>query len=168
MAPRDLAGRVAGGLERVLDALIGSMILVMTAAIVWQVFARYVLDRAPGWSEELSRYLMMWVTLLGGAAVLRSGGHISVTALLDWLPPRFHPAVLALRDLALLAALLVLLWFGWRYAELNAVQETAALEIRKSIVYAALPLGAALTMAALVLARLAGGTFRAHGESDQA
>src|SRR5262249_28045333 len=140
---------------------------VMTAAIVWQVFARYVLDRAPGWSEELSRYLMMWVTLLGGAAVLRSGGHIAVTALLDWLPRRFHGVVLALRDLALLAARFVLLWFGWRYAELNAVQETAALEIRKSIVYAALPLGAALTLAMLVLARLAGGTFRAQGETDQ-
>ena len=167
MSARQVAERAATALERLLDALVGAMILVMAVAIIWQVFARYALDAAPGWSEELSRYLMMWVTLLGGAAVLRSGGHIAVTALLDWLPQRAHPAVLVLRDLAMLAALAVLLWFGWRYAELNAVQESAALEIRKSIIYAALPLGAALTMLMLVLARLAGAAFRSHGETDQ-
>jgi TRAP-type C4-dicarboxylate transport system permease small subunit len=99
--------------------------------------------------------------------VLRGGGHIAVTALFDWLPRRAHPAVLVLRDLAMLAALAVLLWFGWRYAELNAVQETAALELPKSIIYAALPLGAALTLVLLVLARLAGSTFRTHGDTDQ-
>jgi TRAP-type C4-dicarboxylate transport system permease small subunit len=164
---RRLASRAAAALERLLDVLVGAMILVMAATIIWQVFARYVLDAAPGWSEELARFLMIWVTLLGGAAVLRGGGHIAVTALLDWLPSRFHGVVLALRDLALLAALLVLARYGWDYAALNAVQESAALEIRKSIIYAALPLGAVLTMALLVLARLAGGTFRAQGETDQ-
>jgi TRAP-type C4-dicarboxylate transport system permease small subunit len=164
---RQGADRVAAVLERVLDAIVGAMILVMATAIIWQVFARYVLDAAPGWSEELSRYMMMWVTLLGGAAVLRSGGHIAVTALFDWLPRRTHPALLALRDIAMLAALAVLVWHGWGYAAINAVQESPAMEIRKSIIYAALPLGAALTMLMLVLARLAGTAFRTHGATDQ-
>jgi TRAP-type C4-dicarboxylate transport system permease small subunit len=164
---RLVANRVATTLERLLDVLVGAMILVMAAAIIWQVFARYVLNAAPGWTEELSRYLMMWVTLLGGAAVLRSGGHIAVTALFDWLPRRAHPALLVLRDAAMLAALAILFWHGWGYAEINAVQESAAMEIRKSIIYAALPLGAALTMLMLVLARLAGAAFRTHGETDQ-
>lgn len=167
MSVRQVADRTATALERLLDALVGAMILVMTVAIIWQVFARYVLDAAPGWSEELSRYLMMWVTLLGGAAVLRSGGHISVTALFDWLPRRMHPALLALRDLAMVAALATLFWYGWGYAAINAVQESAAMEIRKSIIYTALPLGAALTMLMLVLARLAGAAFRTHGDTDQ-
>src|SRR5690554_1098560 len=122
---RRLAGRAAALLERLLDVIVGAMILVMAATIVWQVFARYVLDAAPGWSEELARFLMIWVTLLGGAAVLRSGGHISVTALLDWLPQRVHGIVLALRDVALLLALAVLVHYGWGYAALNAVQESA-------------------------------------------
>lgn len=162
-----MAARAAAALERLLDVLVGAMILVMAATIVWQVFARYVLDAAPGWSEELARFLMIWVTLLGGAAVLRGGGHIAVTALLDWVPTRFHGAVLALRDIALLVALIVLVRYGWDYAALNAVQESAALEVPKSVIYAALPLGAVLTMTLLVLARIAGGTFRAQGETDQ-
>jgi TRAP-type C4-dicarboxylate transport system permease small subunit len=164
---RQVADRAATALERLLDVLVGAMILVMAVAIIWQVFARYVLDAAPGWTEELSRYLMMWVTLLGGAAVLRSGGHISVTALFDWLPRRAHSTLLVLRDAAMLAALALLFWHGWGYAAINAVQESAAMEIRKSIIYAALPLGAALTMLMLVLARLAGAAFRTHGETDQ-
>jgi TRAP-type C4-dicarboxylate transport system permease small subunit len=110
---------------------------------------------------------MIWVTLLGGAAVLRSGGHISVTALLDRVPERLRGPLLAARDLALVAALAVLIRYGWGYAEINAVQESPALEIPKSIIYAALPLGAVLMMLLLVLARLAGRTFSAHGDTDQ-
>jgi TRAP-type C4-dicarboxylate transport system permease small subunit len=164
---RRAAGRIAAVLERLLDVLVGAMILVMAATIIWQVFARYVLDAAPGWSEELARFLMIWVTLLGGAAVLRSGGHISVTALLDRVPERLRGPLLAARDLALVAALAVLIRYGWGYAEINAVQESPALEIPKSIIYAALPLGAVLMMLLLVLARLAGRTFSAHGDTDQ-
>ncbi|MCC7275354.1 MAG: TRAP transporter small permease [Alphaproteobacteria bacterium] len=153
--------RAAGVLERMLDACVGSMILVMTAAICWQVFGRYVLSSAPGWSEELSRYLMIWVTTIGGAAVLRSGGHLSVTALLDALPPAWATALLALRDVAMLATLLLLAWWGLAFSELMAVQETASLQVSKAWVYAALPVGTTLTALLLVMARLAGRTFRA-------
>ncbi|MGE0715136.1 MAG: TRAP transporter small permease [Alphaproteobacteria bacterium] len=158
---RRRADRLARMLERVLDAWLGLMILVMTASICWQVFGRYVLAAAPGWPEELSRYLMVWIAMVGAAAVLRSGGHLSVTALLDRLPPRWAEVLLALRDLAMLATLALLAWWGLDFAELMAVQETASLQVSKAWVYVAMPVGMFLTLVALVLARAAGGTFRA-------
>ena len=71
--------------------------------MVHQVFARYVLERAPSWSEELAGFLMVWLTMLGAAAVLRGGGHISVTVLTDRLPPRLLRIALALRDVVMVA-----------------------------------------------------------------
>lgn len=141
-------------------------LLVMLCSMVYQVFGRYVLDHSPSWSEELSRYLMVWLTMLGSAAVLRSGGHISVTTLTDSLPPRALAVVLALRDLALVATSGVLAWWGIQFSELNEVQQSAAMEIPMSIPYAALPVGALLILMLILLSRLGGRPVQASaGES---
>lgn len=157
---------VARAIERVLDAWIGLMILAMAVAICWQVFARYVLAAAPGWSEEFARYTMIWVTMIGGAAVLRSGGQMSVTALLDRLPERWASIMLAIRDLAMVVTLVLLIWWGAKLTQLMTVQETASLQVSKAWVYVALPIGAGLMLLMLVLERLKGGTFRADDVAD--
>jgi TRAP-type C4-dicarboxylate transport system permease small subunit len=157
---RERADRLASLIERVLDAWVGLMILTMAAAICWQVFARYVLEAAPGWSEELARYLMIWVTMIGGATVLRSGGQMAVTSLLDRLPPIWQKRMLAARDITMVAALVLLIWWGAKLTNIMTVQETASLQVSKAWVYVALPLGAALMLVMLVLARLAGGAYR--------
>ena len=160
------ASLLAARLERLLDVLMAVALVVMLCSMLYQVFGRYVLDHAPSWSEELSRYLMVWTTMLGSAAVLRSGGHISVTTLTDSLPPSALAVVLALRDLALVATSGVLVWWGIQFSELNGVQESAAMEIPMSIPYAALPVGALLILFVVVLSRLAGRPIRASaGES---
>ena len=86
------AETLARRIERVLDLLLGTAIFVMVAAMVWQVIGRYVFSKAPGWSEELSRFLMLWLTMLGAAAALRSGSHLSVTSLVDSLPRARWPS----------------------------------------------------------------------------
>jgi len=150
-----LAARAADGLERLLDAALILLLLVMTVSVVWQVFARYVLAAAPSWSEELARYLMVWVTFLGAAAVLRSGGHITVSVLADRVPPRLRALMLALRDLLILFAAGVLAVYGWRYAGAMSFQDSAALEISMAIPYAALWIGGGLVALMVVLTRLA-------------
>ena len=147
--------------ERLLDLLMAAALVVMLCSMLYQVFGRYVLDHAPSWSEELSRYLMVWMTMLGSAAVLRSGGHISVTTLTDSLPPAALAVVLGLRDAALVATTGVLAWWGVLFAELNGVQESAAMEIPMSVPYAALPAGAVLILLLVLLARLTGRPIQA-------
>lgn len=152
--PGNWADRLATGIERVLDALLGLMLLVMTIAVIWQVFARYVLDQAPGWSEELARFLVVWITMLGASAVLRSGGHVTITALLEALPPGLARIVIAVRDLLLLVCALVLIWFGYRFAEINSFQASPAFEVPMSYVYGSLWIGAVLLVVMLGLSRL--------------
>ncbi|EWY38610.1 hypothetical protein N825_12425 [Skermanella stibiiresistens SB22] len=164
---RARADRFAIGLERVLDALVGAMILVMAVTVCWQVVGRYVFDSAPGWSEELSRYLMIWVTMIGCAGVLRRGGHMSVTALLDRLPPAAASVLLWVRDICLVATLALLTWYGAQLSTMMGAQQTATLGISKGWIYAAIPVGATLTAFMLVLARIAGAPFRATEEGTE-
>jgi TRAP-type C4-dicarboxylate transport system permease small subunit len=150
--------KLARGIERSLDVLIGALLALMVASMATQVFGRYVIGWAPIWSEEVARFLMFWITLLGGAAALRSGGHIAITSLLMAVTPSVRRVLLWLRDLAMVATFGVLGWNGWQFAAINLEQESAALEIPMGWPYAALFVGAGLMALMLALARLGGET----------
>jgi TRAP-type transport system small permease protein len=137
------------------------MLLVMVFAMGYQVFGRYVLGRSPAWAEELARYLMVWLTFLGAAAVLREGGHLTVTALFDALPDKGKRALLWIRDAGMLGVCLLMAVKSWQFAMLNLSQETAAMEIPMTIPNLAMAVGFALLSLQLVLARVVGQPFKA-------
>ena len=126
-------------LERLLDVLMAVALAVMVTTISYQVFGRYVIGKAPSWTEELTRFLLIWMTMLGSAASLRHGGHITVTFLVEMLNPFWQAIFLIIRDVFLVAAAGIFMYFGTRFAMLNGAQESAALEIQMMIPYAALP-----------------------------
>ncbi len=55
----------------------------MTLIIGWQVFARYILDAAPAWTEQASLFLMLWFILFASAAGVRENFHIRISLVLD-------------------------------------------------------------------------------------
>jgi TRAP-type C4-dicarboxylate transport system permease small subunit len=145
-------------IERTLDAILGLMLLTVTLALFYQVFGRYVVGRAPAWTEEVARMMVAWMAMLGTGACLREGGHVAVGALVNSVSPRVKVFLLALRDMAVMTTAGVLGWAGTRFAMLNAEQESAALEIPMAIPYSAMAVGAVLLALVLTLARLGGQT----------
>jgi TRAP-type C4-dicarboxylate transport system permease small subunit len=145
-------------IERSLDVILGLMLLALVLSLFYQVFGRYVIGRAPAWTEEVARMLVAWMAMLGTGACLRSGGHIAVGVLVNSVPPRVRLVLLAVRDVAVMATAGVMVWAGVRFAMLNADQESAALEIPMSIPYSAMAVGAALMALVLALSRLGGQT----------
>jgi TRAP-type C4-dicarboxylate transport system permease small subunit len=86
---------------------------VMVTVVLAQVVARYGLDAAMRWPEELSRFLMLWMTGLAAPTALRHGGFVAIETLPSFLP-RTPALVLGLVLWTL--ALVVLLFafrFGW-------------------------------------------------------
>ena len=55
----------------------------MTLIIGWQVFARYVLNAAPAWTEQAALFLMLWFILFASAAGVRENFHIRLSLALD-------------------------------------------------------------------------------------
>lgn len=74
-------------ISRLTLAFAASGLVVMTAVIGWQVFARYVLKDSPAWAEAASLALMVWFILLAAAVGVREQFHIGMTAVTDALPP---------------------------------------------------------------------------------
>lgn len=135
-----------------LQVTVGSFLLlvlglVMTMVILLQVFARYVIYLPLPWSEELARYLMIWLGMLGSVVALRRGRHIGVRVFVDKLPPGIYDRYLVpLVQCAMLAFLAVLLKEGVALAVFNAEQLSPGLELPMLVPYLAIPTGAAMMM----------------------
>jgi TRAP-type transport system small permease protein len=130
--------------EKALDAVLVLMMIVMGSSISIQVFSRYIINRPTGWSEELARYLFVWITFLGGAVVIRQRRHVDVSFLTDRLPRRVAAGFLLVADLAVLFFLGALAWAGIGITGVAHRQLSAAMEFPMSFAYAAMPAGAAL------------------------
>lgn len=118
--------------------------LVMFGLSIVNALLRYFLNMPLGWGEEISRYAMVWGTLIGVVIAYRVGQHVAITLLVDALPAR---AVLILRivshGLTLLTAF-VLFWSG--HALINIMGDIFApsSDIPMVWVYAAFPVCAVM------------------------
>jgi TRAP-type C4-dicarboxylate transport system permease small subunit len=63
-------------------------LVAIVAAVITQVFGRYVLNDTPTWAEALAMLLVLYVTMLGAAVGVRDAGHIGMESLLVLVPER--------------------------------------------------------------------------------
>jgi TRAP-type C4-dicarboxylate transport system permease small subunit len=65
----------------------------MTILIVIQVILRFVFNAPLAWTEELARYLFIWMTFVVGVVAARRGQHIGVELLVNMLPSAGRKAI---------------------------------------------------------------------------
>lgn len=126
------------------------LLIVILAAMSVIIFAnvvlRYTTHASIEWAEEVARHLMIWLTFVGCGPVLRYGGHIAVENLQDAFPQRFAVGVRALIALLLTGLFVFFIWFGLEYMDRTQYQQTPATQVSFALIYAALPVGAAMTL----------------------
>jgi TRAP-type C4-dicarboxylate transport system permease small subunit len=131
------------GMTRALESVLVVAMAVLVLDVCWGVFSRYALGEQTKWTEELARFLLIWVALLGGALAFGTKGHLGV----DYFVGKFHPD--AQRLLAIVGHLIVLffavsifLYGGTRIVSdaLAMEQTTPALGWKMGHVYLALPI----------------------------
>lgn len=139
----DFRTKVDKGLSYLLIAIMGIMVI----NVLWQVISRYVLAVPSSFTDELARYLMIWLGVFGAAYVAGKNGHVAI----DVLRSKFNKKVE--RKLKQLVSLLVLLFSlgalvigGSRLVYITYVlgQSSPALQLPLALVYLALPLSGVL------------------------
>jgi TRAP-type C4-dicarboxylate transport system permease small subunit len=121
------------------------MVAAITAVTFAQVFTRYVTENPLIWTEEVARYLFVWITLIGAAAAVRMHAHYGLDILRFYAPP-LRPVLGALTMLVVAAFLGLLLYTGIAETRQAALQISPALQVRMHWAYLALPVGAALAL----------------------
>jgi TRAP-type C4-dicarboxylate transport system permease small subunit len=129
-------------------------VIAILAAMALMVFAnvalRFTTDRSILWVEEVSRYLMIWLTFLGMGVVLRYGAHVGIDALQERFPAQ-APAIRAAIFALMLAFFAAMVWLGAGYATRTWGQTTPVLQVPIGAVYLAMPIGFALAIVHLLL-----------------
>ena len=133
--------RLGNWLNRTAEVTCGVMILTMTLVVTAQVVCRYLLETSLTWSEEASRYLMVWITFLGGSIAFKRGMHTGFDALVRSLSSGARRAA-RLVTLFTIAAFLVIVGLkGTQLALFNMAQRSPAMKLPMGIVYLAIPAG---------------------------
>lgn len=134
-------------LDRALAALLVLLMAAMVLVVTWQVVSRYALASPSPWTEEVARYLLIWIGMLGTAYAFRTRAHIG----LDLLPQRLT-GIAALRlhrftlGIIILFAAAVLLIGGGGLVLLTweLRQVSAALGLPIAVVYSVIPIAGLL------------------------
>ena len=130
-------------LDRFLSALAATLMAALVLDVLWQVFTRFILGAPSSWTEELARYLMIWVGLIGAAYAAGRKMHLS----LDLLPgalagKNVHLLRILIESLVLVFALAALFAGGVRlvWVMLALGQTSASLQLPLGYIYLAVPL----------------------------
>ncbi|MCF8093585.1 MAG: TRAP transporter small permease [Desulfotignum sp.] len=118
--------------------------MAMALVVGIQVFSRYGLNYSLFWSEELARFLLIWLSFLGATVAYFHGAHPGVDSLVRRLPDRMKTGALILSYLAGAALFCVMVVSGTQFAWFVRLQITPALGVSKWIIMAVVPVSGAI------------------------
>jgi TRAP-type C4-dicarboxylate transport system permease small subunit len=141
--------RFIDGVNAAIRLLIAALLAGMSACALLQVIVRLVLDSvginlSVPWSEELSRYFMIWLIFLGAAYACRRGQLISLTIVVDNLPARLRHAANLATAIICIAFYAMLIQVGMAAIRSGFIEMSPVLQFPKAYVYAAMPIGGAI------------------------
>lgn len=137
-------------LDRVVDAVLASILagtVVILAAGVWW---RYVLNDSLGWTDETGSYLLVWITFLGGYPCFRKGLHLDFPVMVGALPAEAQIWLKRAISVGLAAFCLYLAWQSYKVTTIIGHSPMRSLDLPRWPFLAALPVSFALMALALV------------------
>ena len=148
----------AFGLNRVVELVCALLVAVMVVVIWFGVVERYFLHLGMTWTEELSRYVMIWAALLAVSCGAYYREHIGLDIVRHFLPQRAVAVLLVGLDLISLAFFLFLTWYGIGMTRAGTGQYATIFGITMLVPFAAVPVSSALTAFQVFAAMLRGQT----------
>lgn len=138
-------------MRKTVDKILSNLLVIIMGAMVinvlWQVFTRFIMGEPSSFTDELARYLMIWLGILGAAYVSGKNMHVAI----DVLPQRASPATQEkLKNIVawiiMVFAFFALVIGGFRLVYITFVleQQSAALQIPLALVYLCLPISGLL------------------------
>ena len=143
--------RVVEILRRVREVVVMVLMAVLVVVVVASVVFRYVLLAPLSWSEEVGRYLMIWVGFLAASIAIQQGMHVGIDFVVNWVRPdaaawlrrvsRGLTAIFLIIVTAYGFVLVINLWDQW----------SPVLQFRMTWPYLAIPVGCLLMLLELLV-----------------
>ncbi|MBN2600543.1 MAG: TRAP transporter small permease [Candidatus Marinimicrobia bacterium] len=140
-------------LRKCIDRWLSRILILLMAAsvfnVLWQVFTRFILKHPSSYTEELARFLLIWIGMLGAGWASGQKMHLAI----DYFTLKFKPAFqryfgLFIQAIIFLFAFFVMIIGGLRLVSITLAlnQTSAALQIKLAYVYMVLPISGIIIM----------------------
>ncbi|WP_117235581.1 TRAP transporter small permease [Vibrio maerlii] len=142
-------------MNKVLSLFCISLSSVLVACVVWQVFSRYVLNIPSTMTDEVARFLFIWVGLMGAAYTLGQKRHLAIDLLamkMEHDKAKHEKLRLVINAISMVFASVILTYGGGKLMlkTLATGQVSPALGIEMGFIYAAIPLSGVFMMIYLI------------------
>ncbi|MDO5980053.1 TRAP transporter small permease [Flavivirga sp. MEBiC05379] len=134
-------------IDRILSTVLVIIMAVMVVNVLWQVFTRFVIGTPSSFTDELARYLMIWVGVLGAAYISGRRMHVAI----DLLPTRLNKEgqqklKIISNSIIILFCFFAMVIGGVRlvYITFTLEQYSPALQIPLAVVYLVIPISGLL------------------------
>jgi TRAP-type C4-dicarboxylate transport system permease small subunit len=131
-------------IESVTTKICTYLLVVMSVIVVVQVFSRYLFNYSFVWAEELVRYLMIWMVMIGSALVQSKNDHIRIDFFPRLAGPRGRRIMETVFRLCTLVFLTIIIYKGVQASYFNRLFESSGLRISMFWPSLAIPFGGIL------------------------
>ncbi|KXJ60837.1 MAG: C4-dicarboxylate ABC transporter permease [Alteromonas sp. Nap_26] len=138
-------------------ALAATLIFAMVSillTVIWQVVSRYVLKDPASVTEELSRFILIWIGILGAAYAYRQNAHLGFNLVVERQSAAVKRVLLTLVEVIVIVFCVLVMLFGGSelvLLTLELEQISAALGIKMGLIYSVLPISGTLIIAYALL-----------------
>ena len=136
--------KTCAAVNRLIEYLLFGLGFSMAILVAVQVFCRYILNSSLFWSEELARYMLVWLSFFGATVAYYRNLHPGVDALTARLSAEKQRITQLLAHVAAMGLALIMVISGTQFAWFVRLQISPALSIHKWLILIVIPLSGVL------------------------
>ena len=136
-------------IDKILGNFLALLMGIMTLDVLWGVFTRYAMGSQASWTEELARFLLIWIGILGAAYAAGKDMHLAIDLLMPRLKEEGQKRLkILISFLIVLFAFTVMVIGGIRLIYITHVlgQLSPALRVPMAVIYSVVPLSGILVV----------------------
>ena len=118
----------------------------MSIIVAVQVFCRYVLNHSLFWSEELARYLLVWLTFLGASVAYYRNVHPGIDVIYARMPNSIQKITAITVHLVSMTLFGIMIIFGTKFSYFVRLQISPALNLPKWFIFTIIPISGLILM----------------------
>jgi TRAP-type C4-dicarboxylate transport system permease small subunit len=142
----DTIERLSRTLNNWIEYVLFGLGFTMSIVVAVQVFCRYVLNHSLFWSEELARYLLVWLTFLGASVAYRRNIHPGIDIVYARMPASFQKTISIVIHLISMVLFGVMIIYGIQFSYFVRLQISPALYLPKWIIFSIIPISGLVFM----------------------
>jgi TRAP-type transport system small permease protein len=105
--------KIYGIVQKITNAIAATLLFLMVAIVFSNVMGRYFFHYSIPWTEEVARFMMIWIVFLGSVTAYVNNDHLSLDILVQSVPKKVGQTIIVLADFLIIYALIIIFRGGY-------------------------------------------------------